>query len=113
MYMALLVIPVPEQNLEAYRLWAHNSVEIFRRYGCIDVLDGWEDAVPKGTRTDFFRAVDARPDEKIVVSCQLWPDRATLEAAETRMHADHALDYDGAPPFDASRLIMGCFRELG
>jgi uncharacterized protein YbaA (DUF1428 family) len=113
MYLALLIIPVPAQNLEAYRIWARQSVDIFRRYGCIEVLDGWEDAVPKGSRTDFFRAVEARPDEKIVVSCQLWPDRETLAAAEAQMHADHALDYDGEPPFDPSRLIMGCFRDLG
>ncbi|MFM8356073.1 MAG: DUF1428 domain-containing protein [Gammaproteobacteria bacterium] len=113
MYLALLIIPVPAANLDAYQAWARNSVAIFKRYGCIDVLDGWEDAVPRGTRTDLFRAVDARPDEKIVMSCQLWPDRATLEDAEARMHADHALDVDGEPPFDASRLIMGCFRPLG
>jgi uncharacterized protein YbaA (DUF1428 family) len=112
MYFALLVIPVPEQNLVAYRAWARHSVDVFKRYGCIAVYDGWEDLVPHGRHTDMFRAVDARPGEKIVMSCQLWPDKESFFASEAKMHADNALDFDGEPPFDASRLITGCFSML-
>lgn len=75
MYIALLVIPVPEENFEAYRDWARNSAAIFKRYGCLDVFDVWEDYVPVGTQTDFFRAVAARDGEKIVCSWQVWPDK--------------------------------------
>jgi uncharacterized protein YbaA (DUF1428 family) len=112
MYIALLVIPVPEQNLDAYRAWASNSAAIFKRYGCIEVIDGWEDFVPRGKRTDFFRAVDARPGEKIAVSCQLWPDKESFFASEAKMHEDNALDYEGEIPFDPSRLIHGCFTSM-
>lgn len=112
MYIALLVIPVPEQNLDAYRARARNSVAIFKRYGCLDVIDGQGDFVPHGKRTDFYRAVDAQPGETIVVSLQLWPDKESFFASEARMHEDNALDFEGAPPFDPARLIHGCFAPL-
>ena len=70
MYIAGLVIPVPEQNLEAYRQWAHNSAQIFKDYGCLEIVECWEDNVPPGQQTDFRRAVAAKPGEKIVFT---WP----------------------------------------
>ena len=112
MYLALLVIPVPEENMDAYREWAFRSASIFQRYGCVEVVDGWEDFVPEGKQTDFRRAVAAREGEKIVCSWQIWPDKEMFYAAEAKMHEDDALDTESAPPFDASRLILGCFETV-
>ena len=54
----------------------------------------------------------AKPGEKIVFTWQVWPDKASFEAAETKMHEDGRLDTSGEPPFDASRLILGCFQPI-
>jgi Protein of unknown function (DUF1428)/N-acetyltransferase len=51
---------------EAYRKWAENGAAIFREYGCIEIVESWEDNVPSGKYTDFRRAVDAKDGEKIV-----------------------------------------------
>jgi uncharacterized protein YbaA (DUF1428 family) len=112
MYIAGLVIPVPEDKLDDYRRWAERGAAIFRKYGCLEIVESWEDFVPDGKRTDFRRAVDAQPGEKIVFTWQVWPDKATLDAAETRMHAENALEVEGEIPFDARRLIVGCFQPL-
>jgi uncharacterized protein YbaA (DUF1428 family) len=112
MYIAGFVIPVPEGNIEAYRRWAQNSAAVFKEYGCLEVVESWEDYVPDGTQTDFRRAVAAQPDEKIVFSWQIWPDKDFLAAAEERMHKDERLEYDGDIPFDAKRLIVGCFAPI-
>lgn len=112
MYITGLVIPVPEDKMAAYRQWAERGAEIFKRYGCIEIVESWEDHVPDGNQTDFRRAVAAKGGEKIVFSWQIWPDRETLFAAETRMHEDGALEVSGEIPFDASRLIYGCFQPL-
>lgn len=112
MYIAGLVIPVPAENMEAYRQWAENGARIFKQYGCIEIVESWEDFVPDGNQTDFRRAVAAREGEKIVFTWQIWPDKASLDAAEERMHADGILDSAGDPPFDASRLILGCFQPI-
>ena len=112
MYVCGLVIPVPEGQLDAYRRWAENGARIFRRYGCLEIVESWEDVVPDGKRTDFRKAVAAEPGEKIVFTWQVWPDKATLDAAEAAMHAEGALDGSGEPPFDARRLILGCFTPI-
>ena len=112
MYIAGFVIPVPAEKMEAYRKWAQNGAAIFREYGCVEIVESWEDNVPDGKLTDFRRAVDARPGEKIVFTWQIWPDKATLEAAEARMHADGRLEVSGEIPFDARRLILGCFTPI-
>ena len=49
---------------------------------------------------------------KVVFSWQIWPDKASLDAAEARMHEDGVLDASGEIPFDASRLILGCFSPI-
>lgn len=112
MYICGLVIPVPEDRMDAYRRWAERGAAIFRKYGCVEIVESWEDFVPAGKLTDFRRAVDAKEGEKIVFTWQVWPDKATLDAAEARMHADDALEVEGEIPFDARRMILGCFQPL-
>jgi uncharacterized protein YbaA (DUF1428 family) len=112
MYVCGLVIPIPAENEEAYRLWAENGARIFKSYGCLEIVESWEDFVPDGKHTDFRRAVDAKAGEKIVFTWQIWLDKESLDAAEARMHADDVLDVAGEIPFDASRMILGCFRPL-
>jgi len=112
MYIAGFVIPVPEDKMAAYRAWAENGAALFKEYGCIEIVESWEDNVPTGQYTDFRRAVDAKAGEKIVFSWQVWPDKATLERAEARMHEDERFDIPDDIPFDPKRLILGCFTPV-
>jgi uncharacterized protein YbaA (DUF1428 family) len=88
MYVAGLVIPVPLEKMEAYRTWAEAGAASFKNYGCLEIVECWEDFVPDGKHTDFRKAVAAKPGEKIVFAWQIWPDKASLDDAENRMHAD-------------------------
>jgi uncharacterized protein YbaA (DUF1428 family) len=112
MYVSGLVIPVPQDQMAAYRRWAENGARIFKEYGCLEIVECWEDFVPDGKQTDFRRAVAAQPGEKIVFTWQIWPDKESFFAAEAKLHEDARLDAAGAPPFDAKRLILGCFAPI-
>ncbi len=112
MYVAGLVIPVPEDQMEAYRRWAENSAALFKEYGCLEIVESWEDFVPDGQHTDFRRAVAAKPGEKIVFTWQVWRDKASFRKAEEELHEDPRMDTAGEPPFDAKRLILGCFQPM-
>lgn len=112
MYVAGFVIPVPENKMKAYRKWAENGAALFREYGCLEIVESWEDNVPHGKHTDFHRAVNAIEGEKIVFTWQVWPDKATLEAAEARMRDDKRFEASGEIPFDSKRLILGCFKPI-
>ena len=112
MYIAGFVIPVPEDKIEAYRQWAVNGAKLFKEYGCIEIVESWEDNVPDGKQTDFRRAVDAKAGEKIVFTWQVWPDKASLDSAEAKMHKDSRFEISAEIPFDAKRLIYGSFRPI-
>ena len=112
MYIAGFVIPVPADKMEAYRKWAQTSAAFFKEYGCLEIVESWEDNVPTGKVTDFRRAVDAREGEKIVFTWQIWPSKAFLDAAEKRMHQDPRMEATADMPFDAKRLIVGCFTPI-
>ena len=112
MYVCGLVIPVPEEKMEAYRAWAEMSAALFKEYGCLEIAECWEDFVPDGKQTDFRKAVAAKPGEKIVFTWQVWPDKESFQASEEKMHEDGRLDTAGEPPFDAKRIILGCFQPL-
>ena len=112
MYVCGLVIPVPDDQQEAYRRWADNGAKLYKDYGCLEIVESWEDFVPDGKTTDFRRAVAAKPGEKIVFTWQVWPDKEFFVAAEERMHHDGRMDNSGEPPFDAKRLILGCFQPI-
>ncbi|HVW73449.1 MAG TPA: DUF1428 domain-containing protein [Rhizomicrobium sp.] len=112
MYIAGFVIPVPADRMEAYRKWAEMSAAFFQEYGCLEIVESWEDKVPNGQQTDFRRAVAAREDEKIVFSWQVWPSKEALDAAEEKMHRDPRMEITGEIPFDARRMILGCFKPV-
>ena len=112
MYVAGFVIPVPGEKMEAYRQWAQSSAAFFKEYGCLEIVESWEDKVPTGKYTDFRRAVDAREGEKIVFTWQVWPSKAFLDAAEEKMHQDPRMEAAGEMPFDPKRLIVGCFTPI-
>jgi len=112
MYIAGFVIPVPADQKQAYRKWAENSAAFFKAYGCLEIVEAWEDKVPMGRYTDFRRAVDAREGEKIVFTWQIWPSKEALDAAEEKMHQDPRMEPSGEIPFDPKRLIVGCFSPI-
>jgi uncharacterized protein YbaA (DUF1428 family) len=112
MYIVGFVIPGPEDKKDAYIKWAQNGAAIYKDYGCQEIVEAWEDTVPDGQLTDYRRAVNAKPGEKIVLIWQIWPDKDTMVAAETRMRDDPRMEVSGEIPFDAKRLIYGTFNPL-
>ena len=112
MYVAGFVIPVPADKMEAYRKWAESSAAFFQEFGCLEIVEAWEDFVPAGKLTDFRRAVAATEGEKIVFSWQIWPSKEALDAAEEKMHQDPRMEITGDIPFDAKRMILGCFAPI-
>lgn len=112
MYVVGFVIPVPKNLKPAYFAWASQAHALLSEYGCLEVIDAWEDNVPQGELTDFRKAVQAKPDEAIAVSWQKWPDRAHVDAVERAMGEDARFDPPGEIPFSQRRLIMGGFEAL-
>ena len=113
MYVNGFVLAVPEENKGRVRQMSEAWWEIAKDYGAIEQVETWEADVPDGERTDFRRAVQLKPGEKVMFSWVIWPDKATATSAEEKMIADPRMeDMDSEPAFDGKRMIYGGFEPL-
>jgi len=112
-YFEGFIVPVPEGNKDAYRQSAADAAPIFKEFGVKRHFEAWDSDVPEGKVTDFRKAVDAKPDEKVVFSWFEYPDRAARDAANQKMMSDPRMKEMGANmPFDGKRMIMGGFDAI-
>jgi uncharacterized protein YbaA (DUF1428 family) len=112
-YFEGFVAPVPEANKDAYRTHATNFSSLSPEFGISRHLEAWESDVPEGKVTDFRKAVDAKPDEKIVFAFFEYPSRSARDAANQKFMSDPRMEDMGKDmPFDGKRMIMGGFDAI-
>jgi uncharacterized protein YbaA (DUF1428 family) len=110
-YILGFVVPVPTANKDKYREMAAKASLIFKEYGALHHVEAWGEDIQDGKITDFKMAVKAKPDETVVFSWIVWPDKATHEAAEKKIMTDQRMR-DMEIPFDGRRMIVGGFSSL-
>jgi uncharacterized protein YbaA (DUF1428 family) len=112
-YFEGFIVPVPEGSKDAYRTHAAEAAPMFLDLGVKRHFEAWDSDVPEGKVTDFRKAVEAKPDEKVVFSWFEYPDRAARDAANEKMMSDPRMKEMGATmPFDGKRMIMGGFDAI-
>ena len=111
-YIQGFVIPVRKDRKNDYRAVCQRLDPIFEEYGATRIVECWGEDVPDGKVTDFRRAVQAESDENVVFSWIVWPDRATCDAAASKMQSDERMQSMGDMPFDMQRMIFGGFSPL-
>ena len=111
-YVQGFLLPVPEDKREAYFKLENESWPMFEGYGALGLVAAWGDDVPEGKQTDFYRAVKAEKDEKVVFAWMTWPDRATCDAASQKMMSDPEMKMPDEMPFDGKRMIYGGFEPI-
>ena len=112
-YFEGFVAAVPEANKDAYRKHASDFAPVAQEFGVRRAVETWESDVPEGKVTDFRKAVDGKPDEKIVFSFFEYPSKAERDAANEKFRSDPRMKDMGANmPFDAKRMIIGGFEAI-
>ena len=107
-YVDGFVIAVPNANRAAFIDHAERMDAVFLEHGALRVIECWGDDVPKGTVTDFHRAVAATDDEAVAFSWIEWPDKAPRDAAFAKISTDPRMMAEPMP-FDGKRMIFGGF----
>ena len=112
-YFEGFVAPVPEASKEAYRTHATKFASLSPEFGIGRHFEAWENDVPEGKTTDFRKAVDAKPDEKIVFAFFEYGNRQERDAANQKFMSDPRMEDMGKDmPFDGKRMIMGGFDAI-
>jgi uncharacterized protein YbaA (DUF1428 family) len=116
-YVDGFVIAVPRGNKQQFIEHAKKGDSVFYDLGATRILECWGDDVKEGKHTDFRRAVQATQDEEVVFSWVEWPDKATRDAAMSKMDDlmknDPRMNPQTNPmPFDGKRLIYGGFAPV-
>lgn len=116
-YVEGFVLAVPKANKDKFIAHAEMGDAVFIEHGATRILECWQDDVPEGKQTDFFRAVECKEDEAVVFSWIEWPDKETREkgmaAVMDAMNTDPRMDPEKNPmPFDGMRMIYGGFQPV-
>ena len=112
-YFEGFIVPVPEANKAAYEKHATQFAPLVQRVGVQRMVESWDSDVPEGKVTDFRKAVDAKPDERVVFSWFEYPDRQARDAANEKFMSDPQMEEMGKDmPFDGKRMIMGGFESI-
>lgn len=113
MYIDGYLVPVPEANIEEYRLMAEAFAVIAKEYGAIEIVEALADDVKEGKWTDFFRAVDRQPGETVFFSWVMFPSKDVRDAAWAKIMEDPRLAaMSQQKVFDGKRMIWGGFKPL-
>jgi len=111
-YYQGFTLAVPEQNKAAYAEMADEGWKIFQKGGALGAMEAWGEDVPRGKKTDFYRATKAEAGEIPVFSWVAWPDRATCDAAASAMEGEMTEADKAAMPFDGMRMMWAGFEPL-
>ena len=112
-YFEGFIAPVPEANKDAYRKHASDAAPLFQEFGVRRMVESWDSDVPEGKVTDFRKAVDAKPDEKVVFSWFEYPSKQERDVANEKFRSDPRMEEMGKTmPFDGKRMIFGGFDAI-
>ena len=119
-YVDAYVLAVKTDQKDSYKAMAEEVWPQFSAAGALALHEFWGDDVPEGKVTSFPMAVKCEPDETVVFGWVEWPDRATRDAGNAALEAQHAKDMEQAaqqdapqtPPVDPMRMIWGGFAPL-
>jgi uncharacterized protein YbaA (DUF1428 family) len=112
-YFEGFIAPVPEGNKAAYVKHSADFAPLVQDIGVKRMVEAWDSDVSEGKVTDFRKAVDAKPDEKIVFSFFEYPSRAERDSANEKFMSDPRMANMGKDmPFDGKRMIVGGFEAI-
>lgn len=103
---------VPTAKKAAYQAHADRMARLFRKHGATRVVETWGAAVPPGQVTSFPLAVQAGPDETVVMGWQEWPDQATQEANFQKAMQDPEMGEMGDVPINGKTMIFAGFEVM-
>jgi uncharacterized protein YbaA (DUF1428 family) len=113
-YVDGFVLPVPRDNLDAYKKLARLASKIWLEHGALEYHECVADDVQPGKVTSFPQAVKLKPDEVVVFSWITYSSRKSRDKINALVMKDPRLaGMDPKTlPFDGKRMFWGGFKPI-
>jgi uncharacterized protein YbaA (DUF1428 family) len=114
-YVDGFVVPVPIDQLDAYRRIAERAGEVWLEHGALQYWECVADDVKPGKVTSFPQSVQLKDGETVVFSWILYNSREHRDSVNAKVMEDPRLkdmmDHKNLP-FDGMRMFWGGFKTL-
>jgi uncharacterized protein YbaA (DUF1428 family) len=112
-YVDGFVLPVPTNNIEAYRKMAELAGQVWREHGALEFVECIAEDVKSGEVTSFPQSVKLEADETVVFAWIVYPSREDRDRILDAVLKDPRLAHDPKDmPFDGKRMFWGGFEVL-
>jgi uncharacterized protein YbaA (DUF1428 family) len=114
-YVDGFVLPLPKQNIEAYRKVSEAMGKVWREHGALEYIECIGDDVKPGKVTSFPQAVKLEGDETVIFSWITYTSREHRDQVNAAAMKDPRMAGMMDPkkmPFDGKRMFMGGFEVL-
>jgi uncharacterized protein YbaA (DUF1428 family) len=114
-YVDGFVLPVPIDNLDAYRKMARKAGKVWREHGALEYIECVADDVKPGKSTSFPQSVKLKPGETVVFAYIVYKSRKDRDRINAKVMADPRLASMMDPkvmPFDGKRMFWGGFKPI-
>jgi len=112
-YVDGFVVPVPQENLAAYRRLARKAGAIWKEYGALEYVECVADDVQSGKHTSFPQSVKLKKGEAVWFSWIVYRNRKHRDSVLKKVMKDKRLAGMMDPkklPFDGKRMFWGGFK---
>ena len=112
-YMDGFILPIRDDKVADYKPMAEKFAVKAKALGAIGSLEAIGDGLEHGKVTDFYRAVQAKDGENVILSIVIWPDKATRDKGWEKIMADPEMQPGmQTMPFDGKRMFWGGFKPI-
>ena len=112
-YVDGFVVPVPTEELAAYKKMARLAGAVFKEHGALSVTECLADDVKPGKSTSFPQSVKLKAHETVVFSWITYRSRKHRDSVMAKAMKDPRMPMDPKNfPFDGKRMIFGGFKTI-
>ncbi len=114
-YVDGFILPIPEQNLPAYRSIAKKAGKVWREHGALQYIEAVGDDLEVKFGVSFTKTVKPKPGETVIVSFIVYKSRADRDRVNAKVMSDPRMNKlmgKGPMPFDVKRMVFGGFKML-
>jgi uncharacterized protein YbaA (DUF1428 family) len=113
-YVDGFVVPVPKDQLAAYRRIARTAGKVWREYGALEYVECVADDVKPGKLTSFPQSVKLKAGEVVMFSYIVYKSRKQRDQVNKKVMADPRIaNMDPKKmPFDGKRMFWGGFKTF-